>query len=120
EFCGRNSDVHRGLVTGQTAAGKWTHLGEGARHLPTRKLGYGSLEIVQAVAERPERRLVVLAVDGDIAGRAHDRSWCPLIRASKFRGASAFRARCSSRRRSPGSIGRAGAGRGGTGSTGAG
>src|SRR5262249_59967929 len=84
EFCGRNSDVHRGLVTGQTAAGKWTHLGEGARHLPTRKLGYGSLEIVQAVAERPERRLVVLAVDGDIAGRAHDRSCCPLIPASKF------------------------------------
>src|SRR6516165_8096687 len=37
---------------------------EGARAMGVNKSAYGSLEIVQAVTNRCERRLVVLAVDG--------------------------------------------------------
>lgn len=39
--------------------------------LPTHS-GGGSFEIVQAVAERPQRRLIVPAIDGDASGGAAD------------------------------------------------
>src|SRR5215831_18145136 len=45
---------------------------EGARAM-VRKSAYGSLEIVQAVTNRSERRLVVLAEDDDRAGRILNR-----------------------------------------------
>src|SRR5262245_23157208 len=68
---GRDANVHRRLLAGQTAAWKRADFGEGARHGDYRERGL--CEVIEGIARRAERRLVVPAGDGDGAGCVLDR-----------------------------------------------